>query len=76
MFKSELGDPDDQVNLNTSFKRGGFTLGYQMRWIDKQYLNTFEDYNSVNGHPPQNTDYAPIRSIPKCSITTRGSPMT
>jgi outer membrane receptor protein involved in Fe transport len=54
----ELGDPQDEVNANASVKAGKYTLGYQVRWIGKQYLNTYEDYNSVNGQPPQNADYA------------------
>ena len=64
VFVSELGDPDDQVNLRMSLKTGKLTIGYAMRWIDHMYLNTFEDYNSVNGLPPQNTDYAPIKKYP------------
>ncbi|MFC7537493.1 TonB-dependent receptor domain-containing protein [Sphingomonas sp. GCM10030256] len=64
VFKSELGDPDDQVNVNVNAKRGKLTLGYQMRWIDRMYLNTFEDYNGVNDLPPENTDYAPIVKYP------------
>jgi outer membrane receptor protein involved in Fe transport len=54
----ELGDPQDEVNVNASVKAGKYTLGYQVRWIGKQYLNTFEDYNELNGLPPQNADYA------------------
>jgi outer membrane receptor protein involved in Fe transport len=64
VVKSELNDPDDQVNVNLSVKRNALTVGYQMRWIDHMYLNTFEDYNSVNGNPPQNADYAPIKKYP------------
>ena len=64
VIKSELGDPDDQVNVNMSLKSGPVTFGYQMRWIDHMYFNTFEDYNSVNGLPPQNTDYFSVRKYP------------
>ena len=60
----ELGDPKNQVNLNASATIGNFTLGYQMRWIDKMYLNTYEDYNSLNGLPPQNADYADVKYYP------------
>ncbi|MCI4592305.1 TonB-dependent receptor [Sphingobium sp. BYY-5] len=63
----ELGDPKNQVNLNTSIKFGKVTLGYQMRWIDKMYLNTYEDYNSLNGLPPQNIDYAAVAKYPSVS---------
>ena len=62
--KGELNDPDDQVNVDVSLQRGKVTLGYGLRWIDHMYLNTFEDYNSVNGQPPQNADYAPIKRYP------------
>ena len=61
---NELGNPKDQVNANFSFKRGKVTLGYQVRFITKMYLNTFEDYNGVNGQPPQNTDFASIIKYP------------
>lgn len=64
VLKGELGDPTDQVNFSTDLKVGDFSIGYSMRWIDKMYLNTFEDYNSVNGEPPQNPDYADIVKYP------------
>jgi outer membrane receptor protein involved in Fe transport len=64
VFIDELGDPSDQVNVNASLEIGKLTFGYQGRWIEGMYLNTYEDYNSVNGLPPQNTDYAPIKKYP------------
>lgn len=64
VFIDELGDPSDQVNFNASLKVGKLTVGYQGRWIEGMYLNTYEDYNSVNGLPPQNTDFAPIKKYP------------
>jgi outer membrane receptor protein involved in Fe transport len=60
----ELGDPKNEVNMNSSLKVGRVTFGYQLRWIDKMYLNTYEDYNSLNGLPPQNTDFAPVAKYP------------
>ncbi len=60
----ELGDPENQFNVSTDLKIGKLTLGYSLRWIDKMYLNTFEDYNALNGLPPQNTDYAEIIQYP------------
>jgi outer membrane receptor protein involved in Fe transport len=54
----ELGDPRDSFNWNTSLQHGPFTLGYQMRYISHMYLNTYEDFNSVQGRPPENADYA------------------
>ncbi|MGA9583205.1 MAG: TonB-dependent receptor [Allosphingosinicella sp.] len=63
-FQRELADPQDEVNVNASVKAGRYTLGYQVRYIGKQYLNTYEDYNSINGQPPQNADYADIIYYP------------
>lgn len=60
----ELGDPTDAVNANASVKLGKITFGYQLRWLGGMYLNTYEDYNSINGLPPQNADYAPIKKYP------------
>ena len=60
----ELGDPKNQVNINASAKVGAFTVGYQMRWIDKMFINTAEDYIGVNGQPPQNADYASVKYYP------------
>lgn len=60
----ELGDPENEFNLNASVKLGKVTLGYQLHWIDKMYLNTYEDYNSVQGRPQENADYASLRKYP------------
>lgn len=60
----ELADPKNQFNLNTSLGIGRYTIGYQLRYLGKMYLNTFEDYNALNGLPPQNADYAPIKTYP------------
>ena len=64
VLKDELPYPSDQVNVQASLKRGPVRFTYGMRWLDKMYLNTYEDYNSVNGLPPQNADYAPITKYP------------
>jgi outer membrane receptor protein involved in Fe transport len=66
---SELGDPRDAFNWNTSFQRGRFTLGYQMRYLGKQVvqfgtLGQYEDFfefdeactNGANC-PPFNQDF-------------------
>lgn len=60
----ELGDPKNQVNVNASVKYKSVTVGYQFRWIDKMYLNTYEDFNELNGLPPQNLDYASVQKYP------------
>ncbi len=60
----ELGDPRDSFNWNTSLSRGVFTFGYQMRYLASMYLNTYEDFNSVQGRPPENADYADRQKYP------------
>ncbi|PXW78607.1 TonB-dependent receptor-like protein [Blastomonas natatoria] len=60
----ELGDPSDQVNINANIRFGNVTLGYEMRWLDKMFVNTFEDFNPLNGQPPQNADYGPFEKYP------------
>lgn len=60
----ELGDPEDNFNISTDLKLGPVTLGHTFRYIGRQYLNTWEDYNGVNGQPAQNIDYAEIRQYP------------
>ncbi|MFM9977924.1 MAG: TonB-dependent receptor domain-containing protein, partial [Sphingomonadaceae bacterium] len=64
VLNGELGDPNDQFNLSADFKFGKVTLGGSFRWIGPMFINTFEDYNALNGLPPQNTDYAEIRQYP------------
>ena len=61
----ELGDPKDEFRWNLDFEFGKFRMGYEMRYIGPMYLNTYEDYNSLNGDPPQNDDYADIRKYPE-----------
>lgn len=63
-LQDELSYPSDQFNINTDLKFGAFSIGHTMRWIGSMYLNTFEDYNGVNGQPPQNLDYADIVKYP------------
>lgn len=64
VLKDELSYPSDQFNINTDIKFGAFTVGHTIRWIGGMYLNTFEDYNGVNGEPPQNVDYADVVKYP------------
>jgi outer membrane receptor protein involved in Fe transport len=60
----ELGDPRDAFNWNSSLQHGRFTFGYQMRYISHMYLNTYEDFNAVQGRPPENADYADRKFYP------------
>jgi outer membrane receptor protein involved in Fe transport len=60
----ELGDPKDALNWDTEFKRGAATIGLQFRYIGKQVLNTFEDFFTKQGRPPENADYARRKFYP------------
>jgi outer membrane receptor protein involved in Fe transport len=64
VITNELQDPQDTFNISANLKHGKLSFGYSFRWIGSQYLNAYEDYNSVNGQPPQNTDYAQIIKYP------------
>jgi outer membrane receptor protein involved in Fe transport len=56
----ELGDPKDAFNWNVELKRGGLSIGYQMRYLGKMILNgaEYEDFFSKQGRAPQNADFA------------------
>ena len=54
----ELGDPEFAYNLSADYKIGGFTFGYQFRFLDKAVVNSIEDIITINGAPPQNPDYS------------------
>jgi outer membrane receptor protein involved in Fe transport len=60
----ELGDPQEAFNWNSSLKHGRFTVGYQMRYLDKMMLNTYEDFFPVQGRTPQNADFANRKFYP------------
>jgi outer membrane receptor protein involved in Fe transport len=60
---SEMGDPQDRFNWNTSLQTGRFTFGYQMRYVGKQInfdearaLGEYEDFFEFEGRDPQNPD--------------------
>ena len=60
---SELGDPKDRFNWNTTLQHGRYTFGYQMRYIGKQItfdesrtLGAWEDFFSFEGRDPENAD--------------------
>lgn len=61
----ELGDPVDEFRLDVDFTRGAFTLGYELRYISAMWVNAYEDFNSLQGRPPQDADYADIRKYPE-----------
>ena len=60
----ELGDPRDEFNFNIDVKSGAVNVGYRLRFIGKQVLNTYEDLFSVQGREPENADYAELDFYP------------
>ena len=62
---SEIGNPRNAFNWNSSLQRGPFTFGYQMRYIGPMVLNFAEDIFSVNDDPPQNEDFFERKFYPK-----------
>ncbi|MBL0916147.1 MAG: TonB-dependent receptor, partial [Sphingopyxis sp.] len=60
----ELGDPKDAFNLRTNAKFGNVGFTYELRYLGAMYLNTYEDFNSLQGRPPENPDYAQVKKYP------------
>lgn len=52
------------MSFNAGASVGKVGLNYGFRYIGAAYLNNYEDYNGLNGLPPQNADYAPIKQYP------------
>ncbi|MFL6858539.1 MAG: TonB-dependent receptor domain-containing protein [Allosphingosinicella sp.] len=63
---SELGDPQDEARFNLDLTVHNVTLGYQARYIGKQVVNLYEDFNAFPGGcnpvsgacPPFDADWA------------------
>ncbi|HEX8413554.1 MAG TPA: TonB-dependent receptor, partial [Sphingomicrobium sp.] len=63
----EVGNPQDEFRVDTDLRLGNFSFGYRLRFLGPQYINTFENVNSVGGRAPENADYSDIAEYP--SIT-------
>lgn len=61
---SELGTPKDEFQFYADVQVGQLTFGYRAHLIGTQYVNTYEDFNSVGGRAPENADYAAIMKYP------------
>lgn len=61
---SELGDPKDEFRVDTDVEVGPFTFGYRVRYIGPMTVGAWENYNSLNGLPPQNLDVSEIIEYP------------
>ncbi|MGH6780490.1 MAG: TonB-dependent receptor domain-containing protein [Sphingomonadaceae bacterium] len=62
--KLELGDPEWESSLNANLDFGVFDFNYNMRYIGKQTIGTFEAQNSLQGRPPENPDQFPFVFYP------------
>jgi len=62
-IRGELGDPKDNFNWTTDARVGKVTATYELRYIGPMNITgaAAENYQSVNGLPPQNADYAEVR---------------
>ena len=60
----ELGDPKDAFNLRTKVDVGNVGVTYELRYLGGMYLNTYEDFNELQGRPPENPDYAQVKKYP------------
>ena len=54
VVKGELGDPEWSAVFNASYRRGDATLSYSLRWIDEQFIGTFETTNPFLDACPNN----------------------
>ena len=61
---SELGDPQDAFNWQSSLQHGKLTVGYKMRYIGKMLTGNYEDFFSLQGRPPENADVNDIKYFP------------
>ncbi|GLR46299.1 TonB-dependent receptor domain-containing protein [Sphingomonas astaxanthinifaciens] len=60
----ELGSPKNAFNWKTSLEHGPFTIGYEMRYLDKMTNGAYENYFSYQGRPPENADAFSKRFYP------------
>jgi outer membrane receptor protein involved in Fe transport len=52
----EVGDPEWEANFKANLNLGRFSVGYDLRWIDKATIGNYEDQFSFQGRPPENAD--------------------
>ena len=60
----ELGDPVDSARGTLSLTKGSVTFGYQVRYIGQMWVGAYENYNSLQGRPPQDADYSQFPKYP------------
>ena len=52
----ELNDPQDEALIRANLDLGIVDLTYNLRFIGRQYIGTYESVNPLNGLPPTNAD--------------------
>lgn len=63
-YRGNLGSPIDRFRLEANLKSGKITGGYRLRWIGKQYVGDYTNYNALNGNPPADPYYANYQKYP------------
>ncbi|MBY0583681.1 MAG: TonB-dependent receptor, partial [Sphingomonas sp.] len=57
-FIGEVGDPRDQFNWNIDVTSEHVFVNYQLRYIGRQSVGTYEALNSFQGRAPENADFS------------------
>jgi hypothetical protein len=60
-----LGDPEWEGSFSANAAFRNFTIGYDLRWIDRQLINNFENVFPFQGRQPTNTDAFPVNYYPQ-----------
>ncbi|MBX3561827.1 MAG: TonB-dependent receptor [Sphingomonas sp.] len=55
-FRSEVGDASWQASLRVGYEMGPIEMNYQLRYIGRQTIGTYEQYFEFQGRPPTNAD--------------------
>jgi len=53
-IRSELGDPSFAMTFSANYETGALNLGYDMRLVGRQLINSYESEFEFNGNPPTN----------------------
>ncbi|URD61863.1 TonB-dependent receptor [Sphingomonas sp. KRR8] len=51
---SELGQPRNRFTFNAGLRTGPFVISYKLRYVGPMFNGAYEDYNSLQGRPPEN----------------------
>jgi len=62
---SQVGDPQWRANVTANLAVGRFDFNYQLQYVGKQTIATYETQNSFDGRAPQNADSHPMIYYPE-----------